>query len=90
MPYPGDGKKFTFEGPAVYRIVVQGNLDERMSDRLGGMSIEEMKGPGQTPVSTLVGRLRDQAQLSGVLNTLYDLHLPILAVEKVNREQSDS
>jgi hypothetical protein len=32
-------------------------------------------------VTTLVGKLRDQAQLSGVLNTLYELHLPILLVE---------
>jgi hypothetical protein len=35
-------------------------------------------------VTTLVGRLRDQAELSGVLNSLYDLHLSILKVERVN------
>ncbi len=32
----------------------------------------------------LVGRLKDQAALAGVLNTLYELHIPILAVEKLN------
>ncbi len=37
-------------------------------------------------VTTLVGLLRDQAGLSGVLNSLYGLHLPILKVEVVNRE----
>jgi hypothetical protein len=26
----------------------------------------------------LTGRLKDQAQLAGVLNSLYELHLPIL------------
>jgi LuxR family maltose regulon positive regulatory protein len=38
------------------------------------------------PVTALVGRLRDQAELSGVLNSLYDLHLSILKVEVVNGE----
>jgi hypothetical protein len=30
-----------------------------------------------------VGRLKDQAELSGVLNSLYELHLPIVKVETV-------
>jgi hypothetical protein len=28
--------------------------------------------------------MRDQAQLTGVLNTLYEMHLPILSVENVS------
>ena len=28
-----------------------------------------------------VGQLRDQAELAGVLNTLYELHLVLLSVE---------
>jgi hypothetical protein len=32
-------------------------------------------------VTTLEGYLRDQAALFGVLNTLYELHLPVLSVE---------
>jgi len=37
-------------------------------------------------MTTLVGRLRDQAELSGVLNSLYDLRLSILKVEVVEGE----
>jgi hypothetical protein len=37
----------------------------------------------------LIGRLRDQAELSGVLNTLYDMHLPILSVDLL-RSRSES
>jgi hypothetical protein len=33
--------------------------------------------------TALVGWLRDQAALFGVLITLYDLHLPLLSVEHV-------
>ena len=50
------------------------------------MRITTRKKSDQTTVTTLDGRLRDQAELSGVLNSLYDLHLPILKVEDVNEE----
>ena len=72
--------------PATYRIEVDGHLDASRSDRLAGMKITSRERADQTTVSTLVGRIRDQAELSGVLNSLYDLHLPILKVEVVNGE----
>jgi hypothetical protein len=31
-------------------------------------------------VTTLAGRICDQAELFGVLNALYDLHLPVISV----------
>jgi len=50
------------------------------------MHITTRKRSDQTTVTTLVGRLRDQAELSGVLKSLYGLHLSILKVEVVNGE----
>ena len=35
------------------------------------------------PVTTLEGELSDQAALAGVLNTLYELHLPVLLVKRL-------
>ncbi len=67
--------------PATYRIQVQGILDESWADRLGGMTITTATQADGAPVSTLMDRLPDQAALLGVLNTLYDLHLPLLSVE---------
>jgi len=72
--------------PATYRIEVEGHLNESWSYRLAGMGINTRKRADQTFVTTLIGRLRDQAELSGVLNSLYDLHLAILKVEVVNGE----
>ncbi len=60
--------------PATYRIEVEGHLAESWSDRLAGMRIATRKRADQTTVTTLIGRLRDQAELSGVLNSLYGLH----------------
>jgi hypothetical protein len=73
--------------PATYQISVQGNLPEGWSDRLGGMTITVICEADQAPVTTLSGELRDQAALLGVLNTLYDLHLPLLSVECMTDEQ---
>lgn len=48
------------------------------------MTIAESSPETTTPISTLLGELSDQAALMGVLNTLYDLHLPVLSVERVS------
>lgn len=69
------------DGPSIYRICVPGSLDAEWCSRLGGMNITEGRNPDGEVETTLVGRLPDQAALSGVLNTLYELHLPVSLVE---------
>ncbi len=69
---------------ATYRIEVEGHLNESWSECLAGMHISTRKRSDQTAVTTLTGRLRDQAELTGVLNSLHDLHRPIMKVEVVN------
>ena len=59
----------TMHGPAVYRIHVRGRVDPRQSDRLAGMQLTEINGSNGTPETILVGRLLDQAALSGLLDT---------------------
>lgn len=70
-------KKPTMEGPAIYRICVKGVLNAEWSNRLAGMQIT----PVDESKTILVGRLKDQAALSGVLTALYELHLPVSSVE---------
>lgn len=66
---------------ADYRIQVQGNLDASWSDRLSGVAIVTDRQPGKVPITTLTGEFIDQAALSGALDTLYDLGMPLLLVE---------
>jgi hypothetical protein len=54
-----------------------------MSDLLAGMTISPYTVQADSPVTTLEGELRDQAALAGVLNTLYELHLPVLLVKRL-------
>lgn len=74
--------------PATYRIEVQGELGADWSDRLGGMCITSDRSGKRGPVTILEGRLRDQSALAGVLNALYELHLPVLAVERMDEQKT--
>ena len=70
-----------FDRPATYQISVQGRIDPTWSDRLEGMTIRPATVEAIPPVTTMEGELSDQAALAGVLNTIYELHLPILLVK---------
>ena len=78
-------KPIPFDRPAAYQIIVQGRIDPNMSDLLGGMTIQIKSGEGDPPATILNGELRDQAALAGVLNTIYELHLSVLSVERLNK-----
>jgi hypothetical protein len=79
-------KNLKFEAPASYRVRVQGHLDDSWSDRLGGMVITRAFTADKQPMTILIGHLEDQSALSGVLNALYDLHLPVISVEFLNEK----
>ena len=85
MPQPEYRKSFPFNRPGNYRIRVLGSLDESWSERLGGLRITNCSQKDQEgPVTELSGKLRDQAELAGLLNCLYELHLTLLSVEMQN------
>ena len=65
-------------GSARYRIVVQGRLDAAWVEQIDGLHWRSDTGP---PAQTILwGCLRDQAALHGLLRTLYNLGLPLVAV----------
>ena len=74
-------KNLKFEAPASYRIRVQGHLDDSWSDRLGSMVLTRAFTAEKQPMTILIGQLNDQAALSGVMNAVYELHMPVLSVE---------
>lgn len=72
-----------FDGPAAYQITVRGLLAPGWAARLEGMTINRLTLEDGTIFTILIGELTDQAALSGVLNTLYELQLPLVAVNKL-------
>ena len=69
------------DSSAAYCIRVVGYLDERWSERLGGLKIISISREGRKAITTLSGSLLDQAALFGVLKALYDMRLPLLSVD---------
>lgn len=84
MVYSPTRKRLKIEDSVNYRIRVQGCLEDVWSDRLADMTITMDIHDKEAPVSTLVGRVRDQAELVGVLNGLYELRMPLLAIEIID------
>ena len=81
-----DDLKFT--SPATYRIFIKGFLDESWSDRLNGMTIDPLNtDAGALPVTKLCGKVQDQAELLGVLNSIYEMHLPLISLEHIDDEE---
>jgi hypothetical protein len=70
-----------FDSPAIYQISVLGKIDPTWSDRLEGMAICLVTVDAGSQITTLIGELTDQAALAGVLDTIYELHLPVLSVK---------
>ncbi len=82
MSRPKDNNGVSFYRPWKYRIRVLGMLDESWSGRIGSMKIIVSEAEGQKNLITeLVGAVRDQAELSGILETLYEFHLTLVSVE---------
>ena len=84
MSGSNDIAAFDCGGPAIYRVVIQGAVSEDWHRRLGGMEVTTSSPESDEPRTILEGRLRDQAALHGLLETLYALHLPILEVTKLD------
>jgi hypothetical protein len=70
--------------PATYQIIVEGRLDQDWSDCLQGMTISTKGTEDRQPKTTLIGQLVDQAALLGVLNTLYNLGVSLVSVERLS------
>jgi hypothetical protein len=77
------GNRAEYDNPATYWISVLGRIPDAWSDRLEGMTITQSPAQAEPPLTTLMGELSDQAALVGVLNTLYELHLPVFTVKRL-------
>ena len=63
----------------VYQIRIKGHLDETWIGWFSSLVVvNEANGE-----ATLTGEARDQAELAGVLNRIFDLNLTLLAVNRI-------
>ena len=67
-----------FDEPAVYHIIVKGELDPKWSDWFDGLAFI----PQANDETLLVGPVADQTALYGLLAKIRDLDLPLLSVKR--------
>ncbi len=72
--------------PAVYRIRVRGELNACHVRQFEGLNITTDASPSERPDSIVIGRFIDQAALSGILNALYEFHLPLVSIDCLDVE----
>ena len=68
----------------IYELQVNGHLDDRWSEWLGGLAVQRQ----EDGTTVLFGPLIDQAALYGVIIRIRDLGLSLLSVSRVNESQS--
>ena len=74
-----------FSAPGFYRIEVHGQLHEDWWSRLGAMRVSYYVPDNGIEVTVLQGAIRDQSELAGIVKTLYELHLPLRAVNYLGK-----
>ncbi|CAG0926976.1 hypothetical protein TFLX_00287 [Thermoflexales bacterium] len=72
--------------PNLYEIRLAGHLEARWADRFGGLTITLAQN-GETLLS---GPVIDQAALHGLLKKVRDLGLPLISVNRVKPDQSET
>jgi hypothetical protein len=70
-----------FSKSGCYQIMVQGHLSSSWSGRLGDMEMFLSPQQSTSKRTILQGSITDQAELAGILNSLYELHHALLSVQ---------
>ena len=73
-----------FKNAAIYKIVVQGELNAEWPIQSWGLQVNVQKVKGKKTITSLVGQINDQSALSGILNKLYDIHMTVISVNMLS------
>lgn len=68
---------------ADYEIQISGTLHERWSRWFGDMTITIKQQEERPPLTVFHCPAMDQARLRGVLNTIWDLNLDLISVQRL-------
>ena len=74
-------QKLNMYEPAVFRICIQGELDESWSESFSAQSVSVELDQDGNAVTILISEPMDQAALVGLVNHLNALGIPLISVE---------
>ena len=73
--------RLTLNTPAAYLIRIRGRVDQNWIEYFDSFLVVVSVSPGRAPETTLHGRVRDQAELLGMLQYLYYQGAALVSVE---------
>ena len=73
-------------GPAHYEVWIQGHLDPSWISQMTVDTIRRIPEAEGGPITMLTATFRDQAELHGLLNRIYNLNLPLLALRSTGED----
>ncbi len=79
-------QKLTLDRPATYQIIIQGQLGPDWSDWFDGLKLVNDCDAQGSAVTILTGPVADQAALHGLLGKIYNLGLPLRAINCLDFE----
>ena len=77
-----------FGSESLYRLKIQGKISDSWNDQIGPLKITQEVIKDGVHITTLIFNTRDQAELLGILNIIYEKHLPILDLSRI-KERKD-
>ncbi len=66
--------------PTIYKIKIQGRLEEKWADWFNGMLVKMIKPDADSTDTILLIAAPDQAALRGVVNKIWDLNLVLISI----------
>lgn len=78
--------RFRFSSPAYYAITVSHEIDNCTRDKIMNFILGDPEFLHDETGYSVGGLFKDQAALSGLLNTLYNQHYIIVSVKRIENE----
>ena len=79
-----------FQDSGIYRIVIQGGISQRWVNQFAEYIIAQEKVGEDNFKTILKMKIMDQSHLSGILNSLYDMHLTIIEIKMIESIQNNN
>jgi len=79
-----------FQNPGIYRIVIQGGISQRWVNQFAEYIIAQEKVGEDNFKTNLKMKIMDQSHLSGILNSLYDMHMTIIEIKMIESIQNNN
>ncbi|MCC7163689.1 MAG: hypothetical protein IT331_14435 [Anaerolineae bacterium] len=83
MPAELPRRRVRADERAMYLIRVVGDVDVRWLDYFSDLSIAVVAIPDNVSISTLCTHNSDQAEIVGILNSLYQYGYPLISLQRI-------